>query len=130
MAQAIRSPVVSAREEQVLRVRRIEVVDDRGRTRAVVGDIGAAAQPEQVFGIALVDLDGRHRAWLSLDEHGTVLAFDRTGNTVLELGVDDGGEAVHPGAYVQLSDVQGRPALGWRVDDAGEVIQPTAEQAG
>ena len=116
--------------DEVVRARRIEVVDGRGRTRAVVGDLGGPEQPEQVFGIALVGPDGRHRAWLALDDHGAVLAFDRTGNTVLEVGVDDGGEAVHPGAYVQLSDAEGRPALGWRVDDSGDVVVPTAEQAG
>lgn len=112
--------------DEVLRARRIEVVDSRGRTRAVVGDLGGADQSEQVFGIALVDPDGRHRAWLALDEHGTVLGFDRTGNAVLELGVDDGGEAVRRGAYVQLSDAEGRPVLGWRVGDDGEVVVPTA----
>jgi hypothetical protein len=109
-------------DEPIIRTRRIEVVDGHGRTRAIVGDLSGAAQPEQVFGVALVDRDGRHRAWLSLDDNGATLAFDRTGNAVLEMGVDDGGEATRTGAYVQLSDIEGRPALGWRVDDDGGVV--------
>ncbi|HEX2039719.1 MAG TPA: hypothetical protein VHF47_08310 [Acidimicrobiales bacterium] len=109
-------------DEPIIRTRRIEVVDGDGRTRAIVGDLSGAAQPEQVFGVALVDTDGRHRAWLALDDNGASLAFDRAGNAVLELGVDDGAEAVRTGAYVQLSDVDGRPALGWRVDDEGGVV--------
>lgn len=120
---------MSAGDEQVIRTRRIEVVDGRGRIRAVLGDLSGSAQPEEVFGIALVDLDGHHRAWLAIDEHGTVLAFDRSGNAVLELGVDEGGEAVAHGAYVQLSDADGNPALGWRVDDEGGVVMRVAGRA-
>lgn len=116
-------------DESVIRTRRIEIVDGEGRTRAIVGDLSGAAQPEQVFGVALVGPDGRHRAWLSLDDNGAVLAFDRTGNAVLELGVDDGGEATRTGAYVQLSDFEGRPSLGWRVDDNGEVVMQVTGRA-
>ena len=109
-------------DEPIIRTRRIEIVDSEGRTRAVVGDLSGAAQREQVFGVALVGPDGRHRAWLSLDDNGATLAFDRTGNAVLELGVDDGGEATHTGAYIHLSDLDGRPSVGWRVDDDGGVV--------
>jgi len=116
-------------DEPIIRTRRIEVVDGDGRTRAVVGDLSGAAQPEAVFGVALVDRSGRHRVWLSLDDNGAALGFDRAGNAVLELGVDDGGESVRTGAYIQLSDLEGRPSLGWRVDDDGAVVLRVAGRA-
>lgn len=106
----------------VVRAERIEVVDGRGRVRLVLGDIGNPERPGEVFGCALLSLDGRQRAWLTVDDSGASLGFDRAGNTVVELGVDDGtGEALTTGAYLHLSDRDGRPVLGWRVDDDGDV---------
>lgn len=114
-------------DEQVVRTRRLEVLDARGNPRLVMGDLGGSAQPDEVFGLAVLDRNGRHRAWLSLDAAGVTLSFDRTGNAVLELGVhDDEGESVAGGVYLQLSDVEGRPAVGWRVDDDGAVVMRMA----
>lgn len=113
-------------DDGVIRTRRIEVLDGKGRPRVVLGDLSGGAPPEQVFGLALLDQDGRQRAWLAIHDHGATLAFDRVGNTVLELGVDDGEEAMTPGVYVQFSDDDGRPALGWRVDGDGEVVAQDA----
>ena len=105
-----------------LRAERVEVVDGDGRIRLVLGDIGNPQRPGEVFGVALVDAEGRQRVWLALDDSGAALAFDHTGNNVVELGVDDGtGEATVSGAYLYLSDIDGRPVLGWRVDDDGSV---------
>jgi hypothetical protein len=120
------SPFVSAPEE-VVRTRRIEVVDGHGRPRVVIGDLGpdtgdAGDAGNTMFGIALLDDHGRHRAWLGLHPHGAGLTFDREGNAALELGVDDPHpEVVRPGAYLHLADVDGRPAVGCRVGDDGEV---------
>lgn len=112
----------------VVRAERIEVVDRRGRVRLVLGDIGNPERPGEVFGCALLGLDGRQRAWLAVDDSGASLGFDRTGNAVLELGVDDGaGEALTTGAYLYLSDMDGRPVLGWRVEDDGDVSVRAAE---
>ena len=110
----------------VVRTRRVEVVDERGRPRLVLGDIGNPERPGEVFGIAVVDPAGHHRAWLALDDSGAALVFDRTGNAVAELGVDDGtGEALMTGAYFHLCDLDGRPVVGWRVDDDGEATVRT-----
>lgn len=110
-------------DHDVVRTRRLEVLDARGTPRIVVGDLAGSPGSGEVFGLAVLDRSGRHRAWLSLDGNGVNLCFDRNGNAVLELGVhDDEGEAVEGGAYVQLSDVDGRPALGWSVDDDGAVL--------
>lgn len=113
--------------EEVVRTRRIEVVDGHGRPRVVIGDLRPDAGEtgdagDAMFGIALLDDQGRHRAWLGLHPHGAGLTFDRGGNAALELGVDDPHpEVVTPGAYLHLADGEGRPAFGCRVDDDGEV---------
>lgn len=115
-------------DNDVMRAERIEVVDGRGRVRLVLGDIGNPERPGEVFGFALLGLDGRQRAWLAVDDSGASLGFDRTGNAVVELGVDDGtGEAVSTGAYLHLSDMDGRPVLGWRVEDDGDVVVRAVE---
>lgn len=108
--------------DRVLQAERVEVVDGEGRVRLVLGDVGNPARPGEVFGVAIVDATGRQRAWLSLDDSGAALVFDRTGNAAMELGVHDGtGEATVNGSYIQLSDVDGRPVIGWRVADDGAV---------
>lgn len=108
--------------EPTLQAARVEVVDADGRVRLVLGDIGHPERPGEVFGLAIVDVTGRQRAWLALDDSGAALVFDRTGNAAVELGVGDGtGEATVSGSYFQLSDVDGRPVIGWRVADDGAV---------
>jgi hypothetical protein len=110
-------------ETRSISVERVEIVDDGGRVRLVLGDIGNPDHPGEVFGIALLDDAGRQRAWLALDDSGVALALDRNGNAVVELGVDDGtGEVVRSGAYLHLSDGDGRPMVGWQVDDDGTVV--------
>lgn len=114
--------MTSAGGDRTFQTERVEVVDAEGRVRLVLGDVGNPERPGEVFGVAIVDPAGRQRAWLALDESGAALVFDRTGNASVELGVHDGtGQATVSGAYLQLSDVDGRPVMGWRVDDDGSV---------
>ena len=95
-------------EAGVATFRRLELVDARGRTRIVLGDLGPGAGT----GIALLDDDGRRRLIASLDEGGPVLVFDQGGNIRLEVGVHDAvPDAVHVGPYAMLNDGDGRPAL-------------------
>ncbi len=109
--------------DRALQAERVEVVDAEGRVRLVLGDIGHPDRPGEVFGVAVVDPGGRQRAWLALDDSGAALVFDRTGNAAVELGVQDGtGESTVSGGYLQLSDVDGTPVIGWRVDDDGGVV--------
>jgi hypothetical protein len=111
--------------EEVLRARRFELVDGTGAVRAVLGELstgGGAA-----FGLALVGVSGRPRVWIEVGDQGPALVFDRDGNAVLQLGVDDpAADALHVGAYLHLSDEQGRPALRWRVEDDGSATLRTA----
>lgn len=113
----------SSTDTRTLATERLEVVDADGRVRLVLGDIGHPDHPGEVYGVALLDPDGRQRAWLAVDGTGAVFGLDRHGNAVVELGVDDGeGEVVTRGAYFHLADADGRPVVGWRVDDDGTVV--------
>jgi hypothetical protein len=108
----------------VARVRRVEVVDDEGRVRLILGELGGLGPTLPVFGVAVVDAAGRHRSWLALDETGPALVFDQGGNGVIYLGVNDvGSGAVGPGPYFNLADPEGDPRVGWRVAPDGAVQQ-------
>jgi hypothetical protein len=69
----------------VVRAKRLEIVDDEGRVRAVVGEVG-----RQAFGVSLFDAGGGRRAELSVgvddyDETESVLLFDRDGDCTVVL---------------------------------------------
>jgi hypothetical protein len=106
----------------VLRARRFELVDDDGSVRAV---LGTHPHPDPdappVYGLSLLDRDGRQRVWLELSDTGPALAFDRGGNQLIEVGVNDPGTECEPGgAYLHLNGPNGAPAWSWRVDADGE----------
>ncbi|HVE47479.1 MAG TPA: hypothetical protein VNA57_12135 [Acidimicrobiales bacterium] len=114
-------------DEQVVRVRRLEIVDAEGRVRAVVGDLAPAEADAPDFGLALLDAHGARRAWVSLGPHGPVVGLDHSGNSVAEMGVTDaGGDALGTGAYLVLSDATGGLAIGWWVEEDGSVTIRTA----
>lgn len=114
-------------DEQVVRARRLEIVDAEGRVRAVVGDLAPAQSGSDDFGLALLDNQGTCRAWLSLGPHGPAVGLDHSGNTVAEMGVaDPGGDALGTGAYLVLSDPTGGLAIGWWVEEDGSVTIRTA----
>lgn len=109
-------------DEPVVRTQRLEIVDAEGRVRVVVGDLAPEEANSPDFGLALLDDQGAHRAWLSLGPDGPVVGLDHAGNTVAELGViDSGGDALGTGAYLVLSDPTGALAIGWWVEDDGSV---------
>lgn len=112
----------------IVRTERLEVVDRQGRVRVVVGDLGWSGEVPGV-GLVLLDAHGTARAWIGLGEHGPELVFDQGGNAVVELGVDDPtSDALHVGAYVQLSDAEGRPSVACRVEADGRVTFHMGEQ--
>lgn len=109
-------------DDQVVRARRLEIVDADGRVRVVVGDLAPPHGDSPDFGLALLDDQGARRAWLSLSPHGPVVGLDHTGNTVAEMGVTDaGGDALGTGAYLVLSDPTGTLSIGWWVEEDGSV---------
>ncbi len=108
--------------EDVLQVRRLEIVDRDGRVRAVLGDVGPGGTAGPGFGLALLDPQGQHRVWLTISPQGPALAFDAGGNVLAELGVhDETSDALHIGAYLVFSDRSGALALGWSVEEDGSV---------
>jgi hypothetical protein len=103
-----------AENTPVVRARRFELVDDEGQTIAVLGDLGSNA-PGPFFGLALLDQDGRKRAWIGLDHTGPSLMFAHDGNVVLAAGVNDPApDCLVPGPYHQFMDAGGaRRVLVW-----------------
>lgn len=112
----------SPNDDQVLRARRLEIIDAHGQVRAIVGDLATPQAEGDDFGLALLDHQGARRASVSLTPHGPVIALDHAGNTVAEIGVTDGGgDAIGTGAYVVLSAQTGALAIGWWVEEDGSV---------
>jgi hypothetical protein len=125
-------------EQEVVRTRRVEVIDASGRVRIVMGDRpGSGTHGLSVFGIALLGPDGSVRADLLDDAAGAALSFVSSGNQALEVGVDDantlavdrGGdrliylpagdednEVMQAGPYLRFSDPDGRMLLEWRAN--------------
>ena len=107
----------------VVRTTRIELVDEAGRVRAVLGRLDTSEPGTPAFGLALLDEAGCQRAWLTLERDGPVLAFDLAGNCVLTLGVDDPiDEDFRVGAYLHMADRSGNTVLGWHVEEDGVVL--------
>ncbi|HVE45128.1 MAG TPA: hypothetical protein VNA57_00070 [Acidimicrobiales bacterium] len=106
-------------EELVVRARRFEVTDRRGRVRAVLGDLSPASEDLCFPGLSLHTAEGTERLFLVLTAQGPTLNFALEGNDALVLGVDDPGtEAVRPGPYLALLDREGQVAAGWRIEHA------------
>jgi hypothetical protein len=101
---------VSAQDEggsEVVRARRIELVDAEGRTRLLLGDLGQWPGGGEMVGLSMRDEHGHERLLLGLDALGPSLAFVEEGNVVLHLAVDDA--APGGGASLSMADSRGRP---------------------
>lgn len=109
--------------EEVLRAKRLEVIDPlTGTLAAVVGRLDAPGV-DPVFGLSLFDRSGRQRVWLTLDANGPAMVFDLAGNNVITLGVnDETADALHVGAYLHVADMDGTPVHGWQVEQDGTVL--------
>ena len=97
---------------ECVRTSRLEIVDEGGRLRAVLGCLPSPDRTMPVFGLAILDPDdqSRPRTWLSIDRTGPKLVFDLAGNDVLTLGVHDPtDDATRIGAFAVLTDEEGIP---------------------
>ena len=141
-------------DEEVVRVRRLEIVDDSNRVRVEIGELAAPGTHDIAgFGITLRGPNGSVRADLTEDASGARLAFLSSGDPALELGAEDaetlmldrggddlvylpagspGNEVMQSGPYVILHAADGVPALSWRVDPDGsvEVFGPDEDTPG
>lgn len=79
-----------AEASDVVRTRRIEVVDDEGRVRVLIGLLGEGEGP--VFGLVVEDAWGRTRVWAVHDGTAGEFGLDGEGRTVAALSVDDSGD--------------------------------------
>jgi hypothetical protein len=80
-----------AEASDVVRTKRVEVVDERGAVRVVIGLITAGE--EEVVGIVVRDERGRDRAWLLHRGASAEVGLDHGGDTAAALAVADDGEA-------------------------------------
>lgn len=104
----------------VLRARRVELVDDLGEARIVLGNLALDVDDDYWPGVAIRSPEGRDRAWLMLHADGVQLEFDMGGNVVAGLGVlDPGGESFDPGARLVLCDADGAVVVGWHISIDG-----------
>ena len=78
-----------AEGSDVVRTRRIEVVDDEGRVRAVLGLLGQG--DGETFGLVVRDGQGRDRAWVVAEAVTAEVGLDSGGETVAALTVDSLG---------------------------------------
>ncbi|HEV7887620.1 MAG TPA: hypothetical protein VGO92_08680 [Acidimicrobiales bacterium] len=107
----------------VVRATRVEVVDEAGHVRAVLGPLDTPDPASPVFGLTLLDEAGRPRVWLTLDGTGPSMVFDLAGNNIISLGVNDPtADALHVGGYLHVTDLDGTPVLGWQVEEDGSAL--------
>ncbi len=111
--------------DDVVRARRIELVDGDGRLRGVVGEVEAARhRGDSVIGVELYTQEGEPRASLALSGGRAWLMFEMGGNARLHVGVnDESTEAVDEQAFFYVLDPDGLPLAGWRVADDGTAIE-------
>lgn len=144
MADAIHPPPPPS---EVVRTRRLEVLDDSDRVRIVIGEqpgLGTNGLP--VFGVILRGPNGSIKADLLEDAGGAMLSFMSSGNEALVIGVDDanslavdrGGdrliyvpagdednEVTRAGPYLVFCDPDGQALTEWRGHWPREVERPT-----
>ena len=76
---------------KTVRAQRIEVTDDKGRVRLVLGRLGDSGHG--VYGLAVRDDRGRDRCWVVQDGAAAEIGLDHDGNMVIAMRVSDDGRA-------------------------------------
>jgi len=97
---------------EVLRAKRVELVDDEGRVRAVLGPVHRE-EGQAVLGLSLHDESGE-RAWFTTGPSGPDLGMARDGDEVVLLGVVEGPGIVIDGPRFMLLDRRGVPCVDLR----------------
>lgn len=110
---------------EVVRARRVELVDEQGRLRGVLGEIGEfAPSPDPVIGLELYAPSGEPRLSLAMGGDTAWVLLEVGGNAQVQIGVNEAKTgAVAARAFLILCDADGVPVLGWRVDDDGAVAE-------
>lgn len=119
------------RAPAVVRAERFELVDGTGNVLAVLGPLDTPDPTTPVHGLALFNADGRPRIWLGLDNNGPALVIDLLGNNAISLGANvPVPDALHVGAYLRVTDLDGTPVYGWQVEEDGTVLARLGVRAG
>lgn len=108
---------------ELVRTRRLEIVDPTGRVRAALGPMVRPFDEGQVEGLSFFDEYGSSLMDLVLtDDGGVRMSFAIDGNSRIDLGAFPvpPGSAL-PGAVLSINDAGGTPVLRWRVSPDGEV---------
>jgi hypothetical protein len=123
----LRRLITTLSSAPVVRTQRLEVVDDEGRVRVVIGNLAGEAEEGCFPGVSLRTEEGTPRAELVVTDDGPALTFSLAGHDVLVAGVDDPDLAMaRGGPYVELLHHSAQVAAGWRL--AGdEVLEWKAE---
>lgn len=79
-----------AEASDVVRTRRIEVVDDEGQVRVVLGYLGEGDGP--VYGMSLRDEHGHERLWVLHDRADAEVGLCHRGNIAAALTVSEWGQ--------------------------------------
>lgn len=109
----------------LIQAQRFELVDDEGRVRAVLGDVGGPGG--YAPGLVLRDAEGNDRSCCALFPDGPLLSFDVGGNDVLtvgvveELGQTKASPDFDPTALLSLCDGDGQLRWGVTVHHRGGV---------
>lgn len=105
---------------ELIQARRLELLDDDGNARIVLGDLARYSDDGYWPGLVIRSPEGRDRVRLMLHSTGVDLEFERNGNIVAVLGVlDPAGESPDPGVRLVMCDPGSTPVVGWRVYDDG-----------
>lgn len=105
----------------VLRAQRLEVLDDSGRIRMVVGGLGRSEPGGELVGLEVRDANERPRITVAVSDDGAWMLVDLEGNARVHFGVNDpGSDAVGARTFFYVCGEEGAPVAGWRVDEGGE----------
>lgn len=101
------------RRRSTVRAARVEIVDEAGRVRVVLGQL-----PGGAVGLTILDGDGTTCIYAALDPSGPAIALGNGGTVRAEVGVHQGdGEVWVDGPYAFLADPDGVPIEGlWARD--------------
>lgn len=123
----------SGEEREIVRAHGFELIDDAGRTRAVLDSSRLWADAPEAPRLRFYDREGDERAWIGFHHAGVALGFVQGGNEVFQVGVyDPDREAGEPGCYLLLGNAEGVPVLQWFVSSDGEAVieQPSSVRSG
>lgn len=118
----------SGAPREVVQARRLEIVDDEGRVRAVLGMTETSgSEPVEC---SFRDPSGQEIVLIRLDDDGASLSLSFRGDVVVHLGVHGPGSDAHGvRSFLHLAGDGGIAGVGWRVSPTGGVDEVRGSSA-